>query len=242
MSNRMSDLKTAPRHATGGPRRKRHWPRWIAVGAAAILVLIVLAAWAFIKLQPTPSPLVVPPGPVSAPVGPLDGTWAVTAGSLAGFRVRETALGLSTDAVGRTSAVTGTVVISGGRLTGATLRVDLAAITVDGKTPPQVTASLRTGQYPEATFTLAGPVVLGHAFASGGTISLTASGQLAMNGAAHQVTVSVSARRDGATLQVAGSIPVTFSAWHIKGPGGFGFLGSLADHGIAEFLVTLRQP
>ena len=42
------------------------------------------------------------------------------------------------------------------------------------------------------------------------------------------MTVSVSVRRDGTTLQVAGSIPVTFLAWHIKAPGGFGFLGSLA--------------
>ena len=235
----MSDLKTAPRHATGGPR---HWPRWIAVGAAAILVLIVLAAWAFIKLQPTPSPLVVPPGPVSAPVGPLDGTWAVTAGSLAGFRVRETALGLSTDAVGRTSAVTGTVVISGGRVTRATLRVDLAAITVDGKTPPQVTTSLRTGHYPDATFTLAAPVTLSPAFASGGTVRLTAVGQLAMNGTTRQVTVSVAARRDGTTLRVAGSIPVAFSAWGIKAPASFGLLGSLAGHGTAEFLLTLYQP
>jgi len=49
-----------------------------------------------------------------------------------------------------------------------------------------------------------------------------------MNGTTHQVTVSVSVRRDGTTLQVAGSIPVTFLAWHIKAPGGFGFLGSLA--------------
>ena len=63
-----------------------------------------------------------------------------------------------------------------------------------------------------------------------------------MNGATHQATVSVRTRRDGATLQVAGSIPVAFSVWDVKGPGGFGFLGSLADHGTAEFLLTLRQP
>jgi YceI-like protein len=237
----MNVLKTGPRHAAGGPLHKRHWLRWITVGVAAILVLIVLAAWAFIKLQPTPAPLVLPPGPVAAPTGPLDGTWAVTAGSLAGFRVRENALGLSTDAVGRTSAVTGTVVISGGRVTGATLRVDLAALTVGGKTQRQVTASLRTGRYPEATFTLTGPVALAPAFAAGGTISVTAAGQLAMNGAAHQVTVGLSARRAGAALQVAGSIPVAFSVWDIKAPASFGVLGSLADRGAAEFLLTLRR-
>jgi YceI-like domain len=228
---------TEPLPAAGRPPRKRRWLRWIAVGAAAIVVLVVLASWAFIKFGPTAPPLTLPAGPASAPTGPLDGSWAVGTG----FRVRETALGMSTDAVGRTSAVTGTIVVSGGRVTSATIRVDLAAITVEGKTQPQVAASLRTGQYPYATFTLAVPVALSPAFAAGRTVRLTASGQLAMNGTAHQVVVSISAQRDGNVLHVTGAIPVTFSAWHIKGPAGFGLLGSLADHGAAEFLLTLRQ-
>jgi YceI-like domain len=134
------------------------------------------------------------------------------------------------------------VVISGDRVTSAAFRVDLAALTVNGKQQPQVAASLHTGQYPDATFTLAGPVALGPALAAGGTIRLTVGGQLAMNGATHRVTANVSARRDGATLQVAGSISVAFSVWDIKGPGAFGFLGSLADHGTAEFLLTLGRP
>jgi polyisoprenoid-binding protein YceI len=242
MNSRTELTRAAPRHAADGPRRKRRWLRWLAVGAAALLVLIVLAAWAFIKFQPTAAPLALPSGPASAPVGSLDGTWKVAAGSLAGFRVQESALGLSNDAVGRTSAVTGSVVISGDRFTSAAFRVDLAALTVNGKQQPQVAASLHTGQYPGATFTLAGPVALGPAPVAGGTIRLTVSGQLAMNGATHRVTANVSARRDGATLQVAGSIPVAFSVWDIKEPGAFGFLGSLADHGTAEFLLTLRQP
>ena len=33
---------------------------------------------------------------------------------------------------------------------------------------------------------------------------------------------------------------VVAGAWGIKGPAGLGFLGSLADHGTAEFLLTLR--
>jgi polyisoprenoid-binding protein YceI len=237
----MTSLKTAPRHAAGHPPRRR-WLRWIAVAAAAIVVLIVLGAWAFIKFQPSPAPLALPSGSASAAAGPFDGTWDVSAGSVAGFRVPETALGLSTDAVGRTSAVTGTVVISGGQVTTAAVRVDLAAITVSGKTPPQFTNSLRTGQYPNATFTLAAPVTLSSAFAAGAAASFTATGRLAMNGTTHQVTVRLSARRDGTILRVAGSFPVTFSAWQIKGPASFGFLASLADHGIAEFLLTLRQP
>lgn len=233
---------TEPRHAARRPPRRRRWLRWIAVAAVAIVVLVVLAAWAFVKFGPTTAPLALPAGPASAPAGPVDGSWTVASGSIAGFRVQETALGMSNDAVGRTSAVAGSVVISGDRVTSATVRVDLAAITVSGKRQPQFTTSLRTGQYPDATFTLAAPVTLSPAFAAGTTTSLTAVGELVMNGTTRPVTVSISARRDGTTLQVAGSIPVTFSAWHITGPGGFGFLGSLADHGTAEFLLTLRQP
>jgi hypothetical protein len=59
--------------------------------------------------------------------------------------------------------------------------------------------------------------------------------------ASRQVTFTVSGRRDGSALQVAGSIPVTFSAWNIRGPSGYGFLASLANHGVAEFLLILHQ-
>ena len=127
----------------------------------------MLGAWAFIKLQPSPDPLALPVSPASPSAGPLDGSWAVAPGSVAGFRVRESFLGLGTDVVGRTSMVTGTAVISGGRVTSAAFRMDLAAIAVNGKTSPQVTSSLHTGQYPGATVTLTMPVALSSAFAAG---------------------------------------------------------------------------
>jgi polyisoprenoid-binding protein YceI len=226
---------------SGRAPRRRHWLRWITIAVAAIVCLGVLGTWAFIKFQPTLAPLALPATTGSAPAGPLDGQWDAAAGSAAGFRVPETALGISNDAVGRTSAVTGTVVISGGRVTGAAFRVDLTAITVNGKAQPQVGRSLGTGRYPDATFALTGPVALPPAFASGATITLTAAGQLTMDGATHPVRVTISARRDGTALQVAGSIPVAFATWGIKRPAGFGLLGSLADHGTAEFLLILRR-
>jgi polyisoprenoid-binding protein YceI len=233
--------KTLPPRAAGHASRKRHWRRWAAAGVAGLVVLLVLAIGLFIKLQPTPAPLVLPTGASSGPAGPLDGSWGVTAGSLAGFRVQETALGFSHDTVGRTSAVTGTLVVSGGRLTSAAIRVDLTAVKVGGKTQPQFAKSLGTGRYPAATFTLDHPVALSPAFAAGATIRVPATGLLELNGVSRQVTVTVSGRRDGTALQVAGSIPVTFSAWDIKGPSGYGFLGSLADHGVAEFLLVLNR-
>ncbi len=222
-----------------GKGRKHRWTRRILFGVVALLALVVLGSWAFIKLQPTLPPLAL--SAASPPVGALDGTWAVSAGSVAGFRVPETAFGMSNDTVGRTTAVGGTVVISGDRVTSATVRIDLAALKVNGKAQPQFAKSLDTRTFPDATFALAKPAELGSPFASGATVRVTAAGRLTMDGVTRLATATVSARRDGSALQVAGSIPVTFSAWGIKDPAGYGFFGSLANHGTAEFLVSAHR-
>jgi hypothetical protein len=70
---------------------------------------------------------------------------------------------------------------------------------------------------------------------------VTATGLLELNGVSRPVTFTVSGRRSGTALQVAGSIPVAFSSWDITGPSGYGWLGSLADHGVAEFLLILDR-
>jgi polyisoprenoid-binding protein YceI len=234
-------LKMPIRNTPGGPARKRHWWRWILAGAVALVVIIAVAAALVIKLQPVPAPLALPRAAASAPAGPVDGRWDVAAGSVAGFRVRESALGISNDTVGRTSAVTGAIVLSGDQVTAATLRVDLARIKVGGKAQPQFATSLGTRADPVATFTLTRPVVLSPAFTSGAAISVTATGRLAMHGASRLVTVTISGRRSGSALQVAGSIPIAFGDWGIKGPKSYGFLASLADHGVAEFLLVLHR-
>jgi polyisoprenoid-binding protein YceI len=223
------------------PVRGRHWWRWILGGAAALVVLVIAAGGAFIKLQPTGAALALPTGSSGAPTGPLDGTWQVTAGSAAGFRVRESFLWFGNDTVGRTTAVTGTVVISGQQVTEASFRVGLTAITVNGKTQAQFARSLGTRADPDATVTLVKPVTLDPVFASGTAISVTVRARLTMHGVSGVVTFPVSGRRDGTKLQLAGAIPVAFTAWHIAGPAGFGFLGSLANHGVAEFLLVLTR-
>lgn len=223
------------------PARKRRWLRWVLAAVAAVVALIVLAVAAWIKLQHAPAPLTLPDAAVPAPAGPVDGTWQVAAGSIAGFRVQERALGFSNDAVGRTRAITGTIIVSAGQVTSARLRVDLTAIRVNGKVQPQFTDSLGVRRYPAATFTLTRPVPLSRPFTAGAIFTVTAAGRLAMHGTAKPVTVTIRARRDGTAVQLAGSIPVAFPGWAIKGPGGYGFLGSLADHGLAEFLLILHR-
>lgn len=239
MANR-SDLTAGIRYWRNRPERRRHPLRWI-LGACAALAVLIVAAIAFFVSKPAPPPLTLPAGATSPAAGPVGGGWQVGPGSVAGFRLTESAIGFSTDVVGRTTAVTGTIVISADRVTSATFRIQLASLKTDGKTQAQVSKSLDTRRFPAATVTLTQPVALSSSFTSGTTITFTAAGELAMHGAARPVTITISARRDGSALQAAGSIPVSFPAWGIQRPGGFGFLGSLANHGIAEFLLILRR-
>lgn len=218
------------------PRRtgKRHWVRWLLAGVAALVVLVVVLVEVFVQSQGGPTPLTLPAQPASAPSGDVQGTWTVAAGSTAGFRVRETVLFAGNDVVYRTNAVTGTLNVTGGSVTTATFRVDLTTLTYRGTTQPQVATSLDTAHHPDATFDLTRPIAL-----TPGTT--TADGRLTLRGVSRQVTFTITGRQDGATLQAVGSIPVTFADFGIQGPGGLGPLGSLADHGTAEFLVILQH-
>lgn len=178
---------------------------------------------------------------MSRPAGPLDATWQVAAGSLAGFRLQETALGFSNYVGGQTRAVTGAIVITGRTITSARFRVNLTTVTVNGKIQPQFATSLGTHGHPLATVSLTTPVTLSPAFAAGRTIRAIATGQLAMNGTSRPVTVTLTARRDGPELQAAGSIPLQFARWGSRRPAGFGPLSALADSGEAEFLLILHR-
>jgi polyisoprenoid-binding protein YceI len=222
------------------PRRRRRWLRWALAGVAALIVILVAAVVVAINLEPVPAPLGIPAS-VAPPAGPVDGTWHVASGSVAGFRIRQTMLGVSSYVVGRTEDVTGTVGIADGRVTTAHLRINLAELAFDGKPAPQFKASLETQRYPDATVSLVQPVGLGAAFASGAAATVTATGQLTLHGTTRPATVPLSVRRDAAAVDVAGSFPVTFADWGIPTPPGYGFFGSLADHGVAEFLLVLQQ-
>lgn len=223
------------------PPRRRRWLRWILGGLVALVVLVVLAVLAAVKLQPSPPPLALPGRPAAAPAGQLGGTWRVSAGSKAGFRLRENFLGVSNEVTGRTGDVTGTAVLTGRQLSRATIRVSLDTITVGGKTgPPQLVKSLDTPAFPDATITLAGPVALPAAFSSGRTITRTAAATFMLHGTRRPVTVTLSARRDGPAIEAAGSLPVALADYGIKGPAGYGWFGSLASAGTAEFLLILQ--
>jgi polyisoprenoid-binding protein YceI len=227
------------RGSWGGSTARRWWVGTIAVVGLLIAAIGVASVW-FVISPAAAAPLALPAA-AAAPAGPLDGTWAVAGGSVAGFRVRASAFGIGNDVVGRTPAVSGTITVARDWVVGARLRVALAGIRVDGKTEPQLLQSLRTDRYPVATFSLTEVAAMGPGFAAGRTVTRQVHGFLFINGTACGVTVTITARRSGSALEVAGAMPVEFSYWGIQAPPGAGILGSLADSGTAEFSLVLHR-
>jgi polyisoprenoid-binding protein YceI len=229
---------TVPNPSPRKTHRGRRWARRILIVLAALVLLLVASVVLYVKLTPVPAPLTLP-FTTSTPSGSLTGQWDVTAGSTAGFRIRQTVLFASNDVVQRTESVTGSLTITGNQATAGRFTVDLTTLTTDGKPTPQLAISLDTAQHPEAVVAVTAPLTIDPAIASGNAVTIPA--QLSLRGQSHPVTITLTARQNGDALQAAGTIPVAFSDWAIPSPAGYGPFGSLADHGTAEFLLVLHR-
>jgi YceI-like protein len=236
-----TDLTSTP---VARPRRKRHWLRWTLLALGAVVVLVVATVQLYVTNAPVPAPLALPAA-AEQPTGALSGSWEVTRGSAAGLRIRQTVLFASGDVVQRTHSVTGQLTATATTITTATVTVDLTTLTddgtPDGQKTPQVAISLDTRHHPDATITLTEPMDLDPAIDSGATVTTTARAELTLRGQTHAVTIALTAHRDGGLLRAAGSFPAAFADWDIPSPEGYGPLGSLEDHGTAEFLLVLQR-
>src|SRR6202171_4089747 len=140
--------------------------------------------------SPTPSTSATSASTATPASTPAAGTWTVTSGSQAGYRVREqlASLPAPSDAVGRTSAVTGTLVLaqsaSGYSVTAASVTVDVSKLSSDQSRRDQRIHSqgLESDRYPTATFKLTSPIALSADATSGQTIHVSATGDLNIPG------------------------------------------------------------
>jgi len=172
----------------------------------------------------------------------------VTAGSQAGYRVREqlASLPAPSDAVGRTSAVTGTLTLaqtaSGYSVTAASVTVDVSKLTSDRPMRDQRIHSqgLQSDRYPTATFQLATPIALPADAASGQTIHVSATGTLTLHGVTKTVTIPIDARLTGSKIELVGSITFPFSQFGMTPPSIGGFV-TVQDNATMEFQVVLAQ-
>jgi polyisoprenoid-binding protein YceI len=172
---------------------------------------------------------------------PVDGTWTVSAGSQAGYRVKEILFGQDTTAVGRTGKVTGTVALSGTQITSGTVTVDMGSVATDksGRDENFRNQIMSVPQFPTSAFALQGPVGFGSVPAAGQKVTVKASGQLTLRGVSKPVQVDLSVVRTGDNIQVQTSIPVVFADYGIPDPGIPGI--DIEDNGLIEVLLNLRK-
>ncbi|ALG13058.1 YceI family protein [Kibdelosporangium phytohabitans] len=225
-------------------RFKRHWKAWL-IGAVALgLLAFVGGPWFYINVlsDPPAQELALGEGQQGGGAAvPVDGDWAVSEGSQAGYRVKEILFGQDTTAVGRTGKVTGSVALSGTRITSGTVTVDMGSVATDksGRDEQFRNRIMSVSQFPTSTFALRGQADLGAVPAVGQKVTVKASGQLTLRGVSKPVTVDLSAVRNGDTIQVQTSIPVVFADYSIPDPGIPGI--DIEDNGVIEVLLTLRK-
>jgi polyisoprenoid-binding protein YceI len=220
----------------------------LAAAGMGIVYLVVFAGSSPQKLtlsSPTPTSSAGTATP-SSTLGP--GTWSVTAGSQAGYRVREQLASLSapSDAVGRTSAVTGTLTLaqtaSGYTVTAASVTVDVSKLSSDRPMRDQRIHSqgLQSDRYPTATFQLATPIALPADAAAGQTIHVSATGALTLHGVTKSVTIPIDARLTDSKIELVGSITFPFSQFGMTPPSIGGFV-TVQDNATMEFQVVAQQ-
>ena len=240
-------------------RGRRRWLKWV-IGAIVVVVGVVVLAvggpfvfFHFIEGN-GPAPLSLKSSPAApgtqsaSPVssqgasGTVAGTWAVGSGSRVGYRVNEILGGQSHTAVGRSSAVTGQMVVKGSTVKSASFTVKMATIHTDSaQRDSQFDGRImEVATYPDGTFALTKPIMMAPPPATGTIKTYSATGHLTLHGQTRSVTFPVKAELTANGIEVQGAIPVLFSKWGIPNPSFTGFV-TTQNHGIMEFLLDFRH-
>ncbi|MGP8066400.1 MAG: YceI family protein [Acidimicrobiales bacterium] len=147
---------------------RHRWIRFLAAGLILVVGLGVAGPFIYIHfIAGPPKPkLALPKSKTTRPSSPgtatLTGTWSVTSGSKAGYRVQEVLLGQDETAVGRAPDVSGALALEGTVLRSARFSVPLATVVSDqSERNAEFNGSIMdVARYPTGTFDLTSPVSL----------------------------------------------------------------------------------
>jgi polyisoprenoid-binding protein YceI len=238
----------------------RGWIKWALLAPVTAALLVSGGTWTYIHFihSDAPPPLTVDTSVAttaprtSTSVASTDsttaqaasgvaGTWKIATGTQVGYRVKEVLFGQSATAVGRTSDVTGQMVIDGAAVQSATFTANMATVTSnESRRDNQYNGRvMNTSTYPTSTFALTSPIDFSSIPADGTSITEKATGDLTLRGVKKRVTVDLTATRAGATIKVAGSVPITFADWNIPNPSGGP--ATTENHGTIEFLLVFSR-
>jgi polyisoprenoid-binding protein YceI len=234
-------------------RVMRRWKLWLGIGVVAALVLVAGGPYVYIHFieGEAPAPLVLSSTSPAVDAGTsgssttasgTDGTWNVTSDPVVGYRVKEVLFGQSNEAAGRTSDITGSMEVDGTTIPQASFTVDMTTVTSDeSRRDDQFNGRImETSTYPTATFELTEPIELDSIPPRGEEVTLQTTGDLTLHGVTKSVTFDVNGRYNGSTVDIAGSIPITFADYDIGNPS-FGGVVTTEDHGLLEFSLTFTH-
>jgi polyisoprenoid-binding protein YceI len=210
----------------------------LTIALAAGAAFVVLAGggayvYFFSGLRSSPSPLALStpsPSASTAPTGGLAGTWTVTTGSVAGYRVKELFVGQTSkhEAVAQTSTVSGSLTVSGDaggyQVTAITFTAALADLhsvdSVAGRDVTQrdgvVSRQMSVQQFPNATFTASSGSV--PATDGSGKVDVSAAGRLTIRGVTKDVTVTAQAQLNGGKIEIAGNFSIDMTDYGVSPP------------------------
>jgi polyisoprenoid-binding protein YceI len=201
--------------------------RWV-IGAVVVIVAAGVAAGAFYIFggsSPPPPKLPTASSVASSQTaGSPAGTWRVVAApsTYVGYRVQELFAGetIHKDAVGRTGGVTGTMTCSDQQVQAVQITANLAGLRSD-RGPRDTylhTHALETDTIPNATFTLSAPNPLPTTPKVGTELQVPVTGKLTVHNVTRDITVTLTARWDGPTVDVVGTVPIKFADYGIEKP------------------------
>lgn len=188
------------------------------------------------------------PGSPITELAALDGTWTVkqSDSTFAGYRIDEILSGADFTAVGRTSGVSGTILIEGGAdgatLSAADIAVDLVGLTSDSRIRDDQLKrqALETGKFPTGCFSLTTPIPIDQLPADGATFSAEAEGTLHVHGVDQPVMISIESTTADGLLFVIGSIDLALADFNIEKPSAPS-VADVSDTAVMEFSLVLSR-
>jgi polyisoprenoid-binding protein YceI len=196
------------------------------------------------------SPTSVKPAtdPAPASTSGIEGTWKTTTGSAAGYRVRELFVGgvAKVDAVGRTEAVTGSLVLArnGASLVAQSISVSVDTTKIESdetrRDNRMRTTGLETAKFPSATFVTTSPISLPENTEKGEAVKLTLPGKLTLHGVTRDVQFDSEGRLKDGTVEIVGRVNIKLPDFGIEPPEIADFVKA-DDDGTIEFKMFLKR-
>ena len=223
------------------------------IGGGLVVVAVIGLAFIYFVLFPTssPKPLALSASTAATPVSTgarLAGTWKIAPSSVAGYRVREKLgfLPAESDAVGRTSDITGTATVAESKdivtISKASFVVAVNTLKSNESMRDQhiQTIGIQSATYPKATFVLSRPVTLPASALDGQTIHTSVTGVFNIHGTSRSETVPLQMRLSDSKIQAVGSLTFPWGLFNMSAPSVGGFV-NVSSKATMEFELALAR-